>query len=151
MAGVVLTGYGGFERLEYREDLPVPRPAVGEVVIQVHAAGMNNTDINTRTGWYNQGVASGTTAEGGAAGFDVAEQGMGAWAGDIEFPRIQGADVSGCIAAVGQGVDPVRLGQRVVCDPYCRAAGDALGLESAQCLGAERDGGRRSGCAYTLS
>src|SRR5689334_22070872 len=104
MAGVHLTGYGGFERLEYREDLPVPRPAAGEVLIEVGAAGINNTDINTRTGWYHQGVASGTTAEGGAAGFDVAEQGMGAWAGDVEFPRIQGIDVSGCIVAIGEGV-----------------------------------------------
>ena len=66
MSGVVLTGYGGFERLEYRDDLPVPRPRPPEVVINVRAAGMNNTDINTRTGWYHPAVTSGTTVEGGA-------------------------------------------------------------------------------------
>ena len=147
MTGVVLTGYGGFERLEYRNDLPVPRPNQGEVVINVHTAGMNNTDINTRTGWYHQQVASGTTAHaGGATGLDVAEHGMGAWAGDIQFPCIQGADVSGHIVATGNGVDPSRIGQRVVCDPYCRAADDAIGIKSAQFLGAERDGGFAQFC-----
>ena len=146
MVGVVLTGYGGFERLEYRDDLPVPRPGVGEVLINVHVAGMNNTDINTRTGWYNEGVASGTTAEGGAAGFEVAERGMGAWAGDIAFPRIQGADVSGHIVAIGPDVMSRRVGERVVCDPYCRAESDASGIVSAEFLGAERDGGFAQFC-----
>ena len=51
MAAVLLTGYGGLDKLEYREDVPVPRPEPGEVLIQVRAAGINNTDINTRSGW----------------------------------------------------------------------------------------------------
>jgi NADPH:quinone reductase-like Zn-dependent oxidoreductase len=137
MVGVVLTGYGGFERLEYRDDLRLPKPGVGEVLVNVHAAGMNNTDINTRTGWYHQGIDSGS---------DVAEGGMGAWAGDVVFPRIQGADVSGHIVATGPEVDARRLGERVVCDPYCRAEGDATGIASAEFLGAERDGGFAQFC-----
>jgi len=140
MSGVVLTGYGGFERLEYRDDLPVPQPRPDEVVINVRAAGINNTDINTRTGWYQDAVTSGTTEDGEAVGFDV-ERGRGGWAGDISFPRVQGADVSGHIAAVGVDVDPSRLGDRVVCDPYCRADG------SAEFLGSERDGGFAQFCA----
>jgi NADPH:quinone reductase-like Zn-dependent oxidoreductase len=147
MSGVVLTGYGGFEKLEYRDDLPVPTPLPNEVVINVRAAGINNTDINTRTGWYHPAVTTGTTADGGAAGFDVAEHGMGAWADDIVFPRIQGADVSGRVVAIGDGVDPSRLGQRVVCDPYCGAKGDAIGNASPEFLGAQRDGGFAQFCA----
>ena len=68
MAAVHLTGYGGLDRLEYRTDVPVPRPGAGEVLIRVAAAGMNNTDINTRTGWYNAQVGDGTTAQGGQIG-----------------------------------------------------------------------------------
>ena len=147
MTGVVLTGYGGLDRLQYRTDLPVPHPRADEVVVHVSAAGMNNTDINTRTGWYNQAVESGTTADGGTAGFGVANQGMGAWAGDVEFPRIQGADVSGRIVAVGRNVATSRVGQRVVCDPYCRAADDNTGIQSAAFLGSERDGGFAQFCA----
>ena len=52
MAAVLLTGHGGFDKLEYRGDVPVPQPKMGEVLIRVLAAGINNTDINTRTAWY---------------------------------------------------------------------------------------------------
>jgi NADPH:quinone reductase-like Zn-dependent oxidoreductase len=122
MWGVVLTGYGGYERLEYREDLPVPRPRRDEVLINVRAAGINNTDVNTRTRWYDNSATGG-------------------WGGDIQFPRIQGADVSGHIVAAGVGVDPSRLGQRVVCDPYWAENG------STRFLGAHRDGGFAQFCA----
>ena len=54
MHGVQLVGHGGFDKLMYREDLPVPLPDVGDVLIQVAAAGVNNTDINTRIGWYSK-------------------------------------------------------------------------------------------------
>lgn len=39
MSGVVLTGHGGPEKLEYRTDLPVPAPGPGEVLVRVLAAG----------------------------------------------------------------------------------------------------------------
>ena len=52
MKAVLLTGHGGLEKLEYREDVPTPEPAEGEVLIAVDAAGMNNTDIWTREGAY---------------------------------------------------------------------------------------------------
>ncbi|GAA2569866.1 hypothetical protein GCM10010304_04700 [Streptomyces roseoviolaceus] len=67
MAAALLTGHGGLERLEYRTDVPVPRPEEGKVLIQVAAAGINNTDVNMRIGWYSKTVTSGT-GEGGAAG-----------------------------------------------------------------------------------
>ena len=52
MKAVLLTGHGGLEKIEYREDVPVPRPAEDEVLIEVGAAGVNNTDIWTREGAY---------------------------------------------------------------------------------------------------
>ena len=51
MKAVVLTGFGKQDKLEWRE-VPVPRPGRGEVLIKVGACALNNTDINTRTGWY---------------------------------------------------------------------------------------------------
>lgn len=141
MCAVRLTGYGGLDKLEYRTDLPVPRPEAGHVLVQVVAAGMNNTDINTRTGWYNSSVTSGTTAGGGQAGFGVAEGGLGDWSGDVIFPRIQGADVAGRIVAVGGEVEARRIGERVVCNPYVLDPDDQDGLDSARFLGADYDGG----------
>jgi len=49
MRAVVVTGHGGLDKLEYREDWPTPKPGPGEVLIKVDACGVNNTDINTRT------------------------------------------------------------------------------------------------------
>ena len=141
MTAVVLTGYGGLEKLELLKDMPTPRPGAGEVLVRVAAAGMNNTDINTRTGWYSQAVSSGTTTDGGRQGFGVEENGLGAWSGDIQFPRIQGADAMGRIVCVGAGVDAGRVGERVICDPYRRDPGDETGLDSARFLGADYDGG----------
>ena len=53
MHAVVLTGHGGLDCYEYREDWPTPQPGPDEVLIKVHACGLNNTDVNTRTGWYS--------------------------------------------------------------------------------------------------
>ncbi len=120
MRAVLLTGHGGLERLEFRDDLPVPTPAPGEVLIAVGACGMNNTDINTRTAWYSRSVTEGTEI-GGAGGFEAAREGDSTWGGaGLHFPRIQGADVAGRIVAVGAGVAETRRGERVLVDPWLR-------------------------------
>ena len=49
MRAVWLTGHGGLEKLLLRRDIRVPHPNPREVLIRVAAAGVNNTDINTRT------------------------------------------------------------------------------------------------------
>ena len=95
MSAVLLTGHGGFERLRYREDVDVPSAAAGKVLIKVLAAGVNNTDINTRTAWYSKSV-TGETSTGGAEGFETADDDDGSWSGTpLAFPRIQGADCCG--------------------------------------------------------
>ncbi len=114
MRAVLLTGHGGFDMLDYRDDVSVPRPGPGEVLIRVAAAGINNTDINTRIGWYSKTV-SGATDAGGSAGFESAVDDDGSWSGvPLAFPRIQGADACGHIVAVGDGVDHGRVGERVL-------------------------------------
>lgn len=138
MAAVLLTGHGGLERLEYRTDVAVPRPRPGEVLIRVAAAGVNNTDVNTRIGWYSKAVTSGT---GAGAGLDAVDEADAAWSGKpLEFPRIQGADVCGRIADVGEGVSPDRVGERVLVRNMLRTP---VGYRPFECwtLGSECDGG----------
>ena len=114
MAAVLLTGHGGIEMLEYGTDVPVPVPGPDEVLIRVGGAGVNNTDINTRTGWYSKAV-TGATETGGAGGFDKVDDDDASWSGvPLVFPRIQGADCCGRIVAVGADVNPARIGQRVI-------------------------------------
>lgn len=139
MTGVVLVGHGGFDKLEYHEDLPVPRPGAGEVIIQVAAAGINNTDINTRIGWYSKGVTSGTEA-GAAAGFETSQDTDASWSGaPMSFPRIQGADCCGRIVAVGEGVDQGRIGERVIVRNMLRTYVDYRPME-CWTFGSECDG-----------
>ncbi|MBU2890395.1 alcohol dehydrogenase family protein [Celeribacter halophilus] len=138
MTAVLLTGHGGFDRLEYRDDVPVPRPASGEVLIRVRASAVNNTDVNTRTGWYSKAVR-GDTNSAAATGYDGGSDADGGWAGALHFPLIQGADCCGEIVAVGNGVEPTRVGQRVLVRPMYHPARsddpDALAT-----FGSERDG-----------
>ena len=114
MTAVLLNGHGGFEQLDYRHDVPVPTPEVNQVLIQVHACGVNNTDINTRTAWYSKSVTTGTN-DGAIKGFATAKDADGSWAGQaINFPIIQGADCCGEIVAVGANVQKTRIGERVL-------------------------------------
>lgn len=114
MRGVVLTGHGGLDKLVYREDLPVPTPGPGEVLIRVAAAAVNNTDVNTRTGWYSKSVR-GDTESGAREGIDTLDASDSSWSGAaLHFPRIQGADCCGRIVAVGADVAKGRIGERVI-------------------------------------
>ena len=140
MAAVLLTGHGGLEKLEYRTDVPVPRPREGEVLIQVAAAAIDNTDVNTRIGWYSKAITAGTGA-GGAAGFDAVEDVDATWSGTaLEFPRIQGADVCGRIVDVGEGVSRDRIGERVLVRSMLRTPVDHRPFE-CWTFGSECDGG----------
>ena len=114
MHAVVLSGHGGLDKLEYRTDIPVPIPKANEVLVRVAAAGINNTDINTRIGWYSKSVTSDTN-KGGEKGLTEAKADDGSWSGKpLRFPRIQGADVCGHIVAVGSNVNSSRIGERII-------------------------------------
>jgi NADPH:quinone reductase-like Zn-dependent oxidoreductase len=119
---MLLTGFGGYEKLQYRQDIPVPTPGKGDVLVEVAACGVNNTDIWTREGAYGTGKRSGW--RGGA----------------FVFPRIQGADIVGRIVAIGENVPRKRMGARVIVNPTIYA-GPGDGLFEASYIGSERDGG----------
>jgi NADPH:quinone reductase-like Zn-dependent oxidoreductase len=142
MNAVLLKGHGGFEQLEFRDDVAVPVPRAAEVLIRVGAAGINNTDINTRTGWYSRTVTAGTTPETGAfriAGAEARPEESGWTGAPPAFPRIQGADACGRIVAAGSDVDAGRIGERVLIEPVFRVAG-ASDQYRAIYFGSECDG-----------
>jgi NADPH:quinone reductase-like Zn-dependent oxidoreductase len=78
---------GGPEVLRY-EDAPDPVPARGEVLISLSAASLNRLDV-----WVRRGLPS------------------------VPKPRILGADGAGVVAALGDGVEGLVDGQRVVINP----------------------------------
>lgn len=107
MSGVQLTGHGGPETLVWNEVIPLRLPAAEEALVRVRAAGVNNTDINTRIGWYSKSVTASTEEAGPAE--------EGGWAGALQFPRIQGGDLCGEVVAVGEKVRGLVPGMRVTC------------------------------------
>jgi NADPH:quinone reductase-like Zn-dependent oxidoreductase len=128
MGAVLLTGHGDLDKLVYRDDVPVPVPAEGEVLVEVAACGMNNTDV-----WVRQG-AYGTETDPGAVS-TWRRQGS-----TLEFPRIQGTDTVGRIVAVGRGVPQDRIGERVMVDFSIYNAEDDS-LAEIDYMGHGRDGG----------
>jgi NADPH:quinone reductase-like Zn-dependent oxidoreductase len=78
---------GGPEVLMY-EDVPDPTPEAGEALVEIRAAGLNHLDI-----WIRKGLPS------------------------VPKPRILGADGSGVVIALGDGVEGLSVGERVVVNP----------------------------------
>ena len=108
MSAVLTSGHGGFDKLVFRDDVEVPKPKSDQVLIKVLGAGINNTDINTRTAWYSKSVTGETNSKEGL-------DDDGGWAGEpLKFPIIQGADCCGVIVAVGDDVESDRVGERVL-------------------------------------
>lgn len=91
MKAIQLHAHGGPEVLRY-EDVPVPEPKPGEVLVRVHAAGVNPPDWYLRDGMTN--LPPETRPK-------------------FAFPVIPGTDVSGVVAAVGAEVTGFAAGDEV--------------------------------------
>ncbi|HRQ64123.1 MAG TPA: NADP-dependent oxidoreductase [Xanthomonadaceae bacterium] len=87
MQAIRMTEFGGVEVLDIAS-MPRPVPASGELLIRVHAAAVNPVDAHIRRGY--------------AAGFI-----------DVEMPYVPGFDVSGVVAAVGEGIDGFAVGDPI--------------------------------------
>ncbi|RUR29511.1 alcohol dehydrogenase [Vreelandella andesensis] len=104
MSAMLLTGHGDVNKLVYRQNVVTPQPGPGQVLVQVTATAKNNTDRKAREGLYpTKGKEEVTSfAMGGSP--------------TLTFPRIQGADIAGRVAAVGEGVEASRIGERGLLD-----------------------------------
>lgn len=86
MRQVVIPRHGPPEVLQVRE-LPDPTPALGEVRVRVEAAGLNFADLMARAGIYPDAPPP---------------------------PCVVGYEYAGVVDAVGEGVDPARIGEPVM-------------------------------------
>ncbi len=84
MKAVFIEKFGGPEVLQYG-DMPDPAAGAGEVVVDVTAASVNAADWKVRAGEYSQAT----------------------------FPLILGRDFSGTVAAIGEGVVDLKIGDAV--------------------------------------
>jgi len=138
MRAFVLEGHGGLDKLVWHTDWPTPTPDDNQVLVKLEACGLNNTDVNTRSGWYSKAVSEATT---GGAYQDIGEDDP-SWGGaPITFPRIQGADTIGRVIAVGAKADPTLMGKRIITDGWLRDWDQPDGLTVKGYFGSECDGG----------
>lgn len=138
MKAFVLEGHGGLDKLVWHTNWPAPTPSDDEVLIKLEACGLNNTDVNTRSGWYSKAVTEATT---GGAYKEVSDDDP-TWGGaPISFPRIQGADAVGRVVAVGANADQSLIGKRVITDGWLRDWSQPDGLKVKGYFGSEADGG----------
>jgi NADPH2:quinone reductase len=84
MKAILVRQFGGPEVLKL-EDLPTPKPAAGQVLVRIHAAGVNPYDTYMRAGTYAVKPA---------------------------LPYTPGSDAAGVIETVGDGVKKVKPGDR---------------------------------------
>ena len=85
MKAILVREFGGPEVLKL-EEMPIPKPAAGEVLVRIHAAGVNPYDTYMRAGTYARKPA---------------------------LPYTPGSDGAGIVEAVGHGVEKVKRGDRV--------------------------------------
>jgi NADPH:quinone reductase-like Zn-dependent oxidoreductase len=137
MKAVVTIGSGGYDQLVYRE-VPVPERKAGGVLVQVLAAGINNTEINTRLGWYSAAVISSTGDSATTEQKQVTQVTDGGWNEPTPFPLIQGTDCCGRIVAVAPDVDGSLIGARVLVRPCMRPSG--FDSSETEWMGSDFDG-----------
>jgi NADPH:quinone reductase len=85
MKAIQVQNFGGPEELKLAE-LPTPKPAAGQVLVRIHAAGVNPYDTYMRAGTY---------------------------AVKPPLPYTPGSDAAGVIEAIGEGIKKVKAGDRV--------------------------------------
>jgi len=87
MRAVVITKHGGPSVLQVQQRPDPPPPGPGQLRIDVRAAGVNFADHLARVGLYPDAP---------------------------KLPAVVGYEVAGTVTAVGDGVDPGRIGERVL-------------------------------------
>ncbi len=87
MQAIRVHGYGDVDQLQL-ERIPHPEPGAGEVLVQVHAAGVNPIDWKLRQGLRKDAV-------------------------QMHFPYIPGMEIAGVVQEVGPGVTALKVGQAV--------------------------------------
>ena len=113
MWAVVTMGNGDYDMLNYRQ-VPVPIPGADEVLLKVLAAGVNNTEINTRLGWYSASFTEGTDQTATQQTDEKQSISDGGWNEATPFPFIQGTDCCGTVVSVGADNAQHLLGKRAL-------------------------------------
>ena len=122
MKAVVTMENGDYDKLVFK-DVPIPELKAGEVLLQVLAAGVNNTEINTRLGWYSAAVTESTASVSSEEKEKAKKAKDGGWNEETPFPFIQGTDCCGKVIYAFSENDKNLIGKRALIRPCIRKEG----------------------------
>ena len=100
MRAMVIHEHGEIDDIVLEADYATPNPGPGEVLVRVKACTLNAHDLFTLKGM--PGIK-------------------------IKMPVVMGIDIAGEVAAIGDGVEDFKPGDRVVIDPLDRVKGGLIG------------------------
>jgi NADPH2:quinone reductase len=84
MKAIRMESYGDADVMKLVNDVPKPAPAAGEVLVKIHAAGVNYVDTYQRRGLY-----------------------------PVTLPYVPGLEAAGTVEALGNGAEGLSIGDRV--------------------------------------
>ncbi len=121
MKAIKISNYGGADVLKLTDAEPKPTPATGQVLVKIHAAGVNFVDIYQRRGTY-----------------------------PVNLPYIPGLEASGVVEAVGKKVTRVRPGDRVAYTGHIGSYSEYTVIDADRLIKLPKDLSFEQGAAFPL-
>jgi NADPH:quinone reductase len=121
MKAIKISSYGDADVLKPTDTEPKPAPARGQVLVKIHAAGVNFVDIYQRRGTY-----------------------------PVKLPYIPGLEASGVVEALGEGVAGIRTGDRVAYNGHLGSYSEYTAIEAGRLVPLPKDLSFEQGAAFPL-
>jgi NADPH2:quinone reductase len=121
MKAIRISSYGDADMLKLTDAEPKPLPATGQVLVKIHAAGVNFVDIYQRRGLY-----------------------------PVKLPFIPGLEASGVVEAVGDKVAEFRQGDRVSYTGHLGSYSEYTAIDAGRLINLPKDLSFEQGAAFPL-
>ncbi len=121
MKAIKVSSYGEANVLKLVDTEPKPSPAAGQVLVKIHAAGVNFVDIYQRRGTY-----------------------------PVKLPFIPGLEASGVAEAIGEKVSGIRPGDRVSYTGHLGSYSEYTVIDAARLIPLPKELSFEQGAAFPL-
>jgi len=121
MKAIKISSHGAADVLKYSDSEPKPKPAAGQALVKIHAAGLNFVDIYQRRGTY-----------------------------PVPLPFIPGLEASGVVEEVGAGVTDIRPGDRVAFTGHLGSYSEYAAIDAGRLIPLSGEMSFEQGAAFPL-
>lgn len=121
MKAIKISNYGDAEVLKLTDSEPKPSPQAGQVLVKIHAAGVNFVDVYQRRGTY-----------------------------PVKLPFIPGLEAAGVVEAIGEKVSGIRAGDRVAYTGHLGSYSEYTAIDAARLIPLPKELSFEQGAAFPL-